>query len=131
MSSPGMQPEKDPKAAETPTPKRRLGDMPNINSSVEFDASCGVTIDVGTIDSTVTQIGVSWNGSSVYSSSTPNASGQSAIQGGTAIAGSTYTLAVNILYANWTRPSIFTGDFTCRASTSPSQSLARTQTGGT
>jgi hypothetical protein len=126
-----MQPERKLSTTTKPVFGGKAGDMPDINSTVGFDSTCGVTIDVGAIESTVTQITVEWNGTVVYDSTTPNAAGQSSIPAGSVTAGSSNTLTVKILYAGWTRPSIFTGSFTARAGSAPSQVLPRTQTGGT
>jgi hypothetical protein len=131
MPSPGMQPERNPSASTKAVYKGKAGDMPNIGAQVTFDSGCSVLIDVGTVEATVTEITVEWNGTQVYDSTTPNAAGQSSISAGSVTAGSSNTLTVKIFYSGWTRPSIYTGTFTARAGTSPSLVLARTQTGGT
>jgi hypothetical protein len=125
-----MQPERKSSVAAKPGKQGKVGDMPSIGSQVTFDTGCSVLIDVGTVDTSVTEITVEWNGTQVYDSSTPNAPGQSSISAGSVTAGSSNSLTVKILYSGWTRPSVFSGTFTARASSSPSQVLARTQSGG-
>lgn len=129
MSS-GMEPQKQSKPLTKVSNVGPQDDMPDISSQVTFDPSGGATINIGEVDDTVTQITVSWGGTQVYSSTTPNAAAQSNINGGSTVTGSTYVLTVSIWYSGWSRPSIYTATYTARPNSNPSQSLARTQVGG-